>query len=128
MHVAVQFSVGSEKLGTMVISSSLALKYICSSSGCEGSSASDHTCRQLSAPGCLLPPAARPARRRTSSGVVHCCCPLLYEVMLLCCARAACCLKLPSERAAVQVGGPRPAAGTPRAMSDWRPAGDTGTA
>ena len=28
MHVAVAFSVGSEKLGTIVISSSLALKYI----------------------------------------------------------------------------------------------------
>lgn len=29
MQVAVAFSVGSEKLGTIVISSSLALKYIC---------------------------------------------------------------------------------------------------
>lgn len=29
MQVAVAFSVGSEKLGTMVMSSSLALKYIC---------------------------------------------------------------------------------------------------
>lgn len=36
MHVAVAFSVGSEKLGTIVISSSLALKYICKRYGAGG--------------------------------------------------------------------------------------------
>ena len=36
MHVAVAFSVGSEKLGTIVISSSLALKYICKMDGVGG--------------------------------------------------------------------------------------------
>ncbi len=74
MHVAVAFSVGSEKLGTIVISSSLALKYIWQE-GQGRTAALKPTAAQ--GPLANVPVGGRrrqPPAARTSSGVMPCCC------------------------------------------------------